>query len=359
MADESSRSQRYRELITTAARTGIADMGQRNAESLFEGITGVGDRATAYGCCVYVRNGVPDPCCIIQNVTGQGGVGGILNTMGIMQKGAEFAGNVLDGIGALVDLALPFTWGENGRNFAGGHELGRQARESSENHGGTFNITNLMGLNLNTVVLPIPSNLTSNLVANWDDKDLLENIKSTVTSAGEAAENKSKASPSSSSSSSIGSKVKAIGNVIGAVGSTLDDSIHLTGHAYIGFKELQYVGPEFRQFDLTWTLTPRDSHDFDMIVKVIQMLKEWAAPENRSLITRYPSLVQMGFSDNIQGVPASLPARITDIQVGFGGNSNTGGSPNLIEGGGATSYSLSLTLREAVYFTKADARRGI
>lgn len=182
------------------------------------------------------------------------------------------------------------------------------------------------------IKLPIPTRLNDNLVMQWSPVSLTDSVLGVATQAGGQA-----------------------GRTIGAgIGLAASIGGIATGLALNPLMFLQFQRPDYRQFSLSWTLSPRNEKESVAIKNIITRCKKAAAPGNalfNNLIMTYPqvALVKM-FPNDIFGHMIFKPCIITSVQANYTGAP----VPSFHKNGAPTVVTLTLNLMEMQFWFREE-----
>lgn len=173
------------------------------------------------------------------------------------------------------------------------------------------------------IKLPIPIKIDDNFVLSWSEVSLTNTILGMAGAAG-----------------------KGLQAAAGFGGIAL-------GQALNPLMFLQFQRPEYKQYSLSWLLTPRNQDESVRIRKIIKTCQWAAAPENNLLLFGYPyiALIKMHPDDLFKNV-IFKPCVITSVQTSY----VAGPNPAFHKNGAPAVISLTLNLMEMTFWFKNEIK---
>ena len=105
--------------------------------------------------------------------------------------------------------------------------------------------------------------------------------------------------------------------------------------------------PQFKEWNLQWTLAPNSKDESDTLSNIIKQLKRASSPGTDGPVYTYPNLAHISFSPS-EYLPNLKPCAIMAVQVDF----TASGMPSFFESGAPTVINLTLSLRETELWTQ-------
>lgn len=116
---------------------------------------------------------------------------------------------------------------------------------------------------------------------------------------------------------------------------------------------LQFQKPEFKEYSLSWVMTPRNAQESEIIKNVVLECKRAAAPTRLALgaLLGYPktALIKM-WPDDLFGSIVFKPCVITSVQVNYTAAPN----PSFFASGAPTVVTLTLNLTEMQFWYRDE-----
>lgn len=114
---------------------------------------------------------------------------------------------------------------------------------------------------------------------------------------------------------------------------------------------LQFQRPEYRQFSLSWVLSPRNEKESIAIKNIITRCKKAASPTYGMFLMGYPlvALIKM-YPNDIFGHMVFKPCVITSVQVNYTGAP----TPSFHKNGAPTMVTLTLNLMEMQFWFRNE-----
>lgn len=113
---------------------------------------------------------------------------------------------------------------------------------------------------------------------------------------------------------------------------------------------MMFKEPNFKEWNLQWTLAPNSKSETDTVNNIIKTFKRQMSPGTSGPFYTYPSLAIVNFFSGGDYLPKLKPAAIMAVQTDFTG----AGQPSFFEGGGPTVVSFTVSLREVQLWTQTD-----
>lgn len=195
---------------------------------------------------------------------------------------------------------------------------------------GLTNVANPKG----GIKLPIPQKLNDNLIVQWSALPVAQAGLSGLQSIGNAV-----LGPGLTSGLSIAAQIGGV----------------YQGLALNPLMFLQFQRPEFRQFSLSWFLTPRNELESFAIRKIITKCKKAASPERYGgFLMRYPQVAMIKMHPNdLYGHMVFKPCIITSVQASYTG----GPVPAFYKKTGAPALvTLTLNLMEMQFWFRNEIK---
>ena len=112
---------------------------------------------------------------------------------------------------------------------------------------------------------------------------------------------------------------------------------------------MMFKQPNFKEWNLQWTLAPNSSDETNAVSNIIKMFKRNMSPGVSGPFYSYPMLAQISFSPS-NFLPRLKPAAIMAVQTDF----TAAGQPSFFRDGGPTVVNLTISLREVQLWTQND-----
>jgi hypothetical protein len=182
--------------------------------------------------------------------------------------------------------------------------------------------------------LPIPLKVNETFVLNWSETPYLEAAKGAVTSL-------------------AGLFGQTFGGIVGGalnLGQALVAN-PFTGVAVNPLLFLQFQRPEFKEYSLSWVMTPRNEQESRIIRDIVLECKRAAAPTNLGLFMGYPkiALIKM-WPDNLFDSIKFKPCVITSVQANY----TAAPTPSFHKNGAPTVVTLVLNLKEMQFWFRDE-----
>lgn len=187
------------------------------------------------------------------------------------------------------------------------------------------------------VTLPIPKKLNDIQTVVW------ESVSATGVAGGVMSSIVGKYFPRVAAAGST------IGNVATIGGALVPGGLAVNPHLFMLFKE-----PTFKEYTLSWTLTPKNEQESQTLANIItqfkyNMLPAMAGGVGGSVLLNYPSIAIIKMYPNDLFTFRFKPCAIKSVQVDYTG----GGQPSFFKRTGApTSVNLTVYLQEIQYNIK-------
>jgi hypothetical protein len=216
-----------------------------------------------------------------------------------------------------------------------------------------------LGPSIGSVVLPIPSGISDQNKADWGSNSMtaLDIAKAEI--ARRAIFNnlsdgaKAVGDYINTIKQNSGETVSAVGNSLAASAAGVDGQALLsrtTGQVLNPNMELLFKGPSLRPFSFKFQLSPRDSKEADMVIKIMRFFKQGSAPirSKSNLFLKSPHIfkikyVRMGEKGKLH---RGLNAFKTCALQGVGVNYTPTGNYATYSDGVMVSYDLTLSFSE-------------
>lgn len=173
--------------------------------------------------------------------------------------------------------------------------------------------------------LPIPLKVDDNFVLSWSEVSLTNTILGMVGAAGKGLQ-----------------AAAGLGGIY-------------AGKALNPLMFLQFQRPEYKQFSLSWLLTPRNEDESKRIRRIIKRTQKAAAPgtSNRGILLTYPeiALIKM-YPSNLFENMVFKPCVITSVQTSYVG----GPTPAFHKDGAPAIISFTINLMEMQFWYKDEIR---
>jgi hypothetical protein len=182
------------------------------------------------------------------------------------------------------------------------------------------------------IKLPLPMKINDTLAVHWSNVSLTSLIQPV---AGLAA-------------GRVGSAVAGLGlQGIALGGAAVSGGLAMNPLMFMVFQR-----PEYRQFSLSWTLTPRNKKESDTIKNIVTACKKAASPESLAgFLLTYPlvALIRM-YPNDIFGHMRFKPCIITSVQASYTGAP----VPSFHKNGAPTMVTLTLNLQEMQFWYRSE-----
>jgi hypothetical protein len=172
--------------------------------------------------------------------------------------------------------------------------------------------------------LPIPSKVNDNLILHWSPVSLTE-----------------------SALGAMGSFGKGAGLVAQLGGAAVPGGLALNPLMFLLFQR-----PEYRQFSLSWLLTPRNEKESNTIKNIVTKCKRAASPDRFGpFLMTYPqvALIKM-YPNDIFGQMIFKPCIITSVQVNY----TNAPTPAFHKNGAPAAVALTLNLMEMQFWFRNE-----
>jgi hypothetical protein len=189
------------------------------------------------------------------------------------------------------------------------------------------------------IKLPLPMKINDTLSVHWSNVSLTSLIQPAATTIGRVAGGQTGATIGSAAAG-LGLQAISLGGAAIGVGYALNPLMFLV-----------FQRPEYRQFSLSWTLTPRNKKESDTIKNIVTACKKAASPESLGLLLTYPlvALIRM-YPNDIFGHMRFKPCIITSVQASYTGAP----VPSFHKNGAPTMVTLTLNLQEMQFWYRSE-----
>jgi hypothetical protein len=190
------------------------------------------------------------------------------------------------------------------------------------------------------IKLPLPMKINDTLAVHWSNVSLTSLIQPAAGLAGRAI--------GGPAGAQVGSAVAGLGLQAAALGG----AVYNGGLALNPLMFLVFQRPEYRQFSLSWTLTPRNKKESDTIKNIVTECKKAASPESLAgFLLTYPlvALIRM-YPNDIFGHMRFKPCIITSVQASYTGAP----VPSFHKNGAPTMVTLTLNLQEMQFWYRSE-----
>ena len=133
----------------------------------------------------------------------------------------------------------------------------------------------------------------------------------------------------------------------------------VSGRTLNTFKTVTFAAPDFREFSLSWKLSPKTYEEAQSIQKIYWGLRRGMTPESEgaSLVFRFPRIYTMYFVPNVKYLYKFKPCVLRNLIVNF-----TGGNPHptfykrqvALSESPPESVIMTMTFLELEYWTQQD-----
>ena len=211
------------------------------------------------------------------------------------------------------------------------------------------------------IIMPLPKNILDHYQVNYAKSPLGAVL-------GEGTEQFLQTQKAASSV--VDSTIAAIGGgLAGVVAGTVNAILPVgaAGYAPNQFLTIMLQGPEYKQFQLSWDLSPRNVGESNRLNIILNFLKNSAAPGITlgGLYFTFPQIFQLAYWPNPQYLIKFKPAVLVDVNVSY----SPTGAPAFFRGStqlgtdqsgnplsGPTHIGLSLTFLELEFWLKGEWR---
>lgn len=178
----------------------------------------------------------------------------------------------------------------------------------------------------NGIKLPIPLKVNDNLLLHWSAVSLTDTIKGATGALG-----------------------SAVGLTAQLGGAAVPGGLALNPLMFLLFQR-----PEYRQFSLSWMLTPRNEKESNTIKDIVTTCKRAASPDNlafNNLLMTYPliALIKM-YPNDLFGHMVFKPCVVTSVNVNY----TAASTPSFYKNGAPSVVSLTLNLMEMQFWFRNE-----
>jgi len=194
------------------------------------------------------------------------------------------------------------------------------------------------------IKLPLPMKINDTLAVHWSNVSLTSLIQPAATMAGGAigrAFGGQQGAALGSAAAGAALQLASLG------GAAVNGGLALNPLMFMVFQR-----PEYRQFSLSWTLTPRNKKESDTIKNIVTACKKAASPESvAGFLLTYPlvALIRM-YPNDIFGHMRFKPCIITSVQASYTGAP----VPSFHKNGAPTMVTLTLNLQEMQFWYRSE-----
>ena len=203
-----------------------------------------------------------------------------------------------------------------------------------------------------TVKLPLPMQIQNQLVAEWNEKPLLQTATAILGGVAGAAVAPGKGA--------VQAGAAAVGGAIGAAaGMAVDIAGAASGVAINKFVIITYSGPKYKNHHFQWKLVPRNPGESKQIKKIVKAFNDSASPSliAGGVLFGYPKICKISYMPNSQYLYKFKPAVLTSVAANY----TAGGQPAFLRQDSESddinapeSVVLDLQFKELEYWTRGN-----
>lgn len=193
--------------------------------------------------------------------------------------------------------------------------------------------------------LPIPMKINDNLVLHWSPVSLTSMLGNAAISASSAYGRSQGGVNGAQAGAAAASGIGVMAQLAGAAVPG--------GFAINPLMFMLFQRPEYRQFSLSWILTPRNEKESKTIKDIITECKKAASPEKMAggFLMTYPKIAMIKmWPDNIFGHMVFKPCIVTSVQANY----TAAPVASFHKNGAPTVISLTLNLQEMQFWFRSE-----
>lgn len=194
---------------------------------------------------------------------------------------------------------------------------------------------------IDTIKLPIPANLIDSQSVSYGEEALGTALGGVGNSA--MAGNLLGAA----GAAAIGGATAALGK-LGQLGSA---KFGITANPFL---TVMFKNPNYKQYDFSWRLAPRDAGESAVLENIYKTVKYHTLPDRSGAaggaILKYPSLVKVGINARGNSIYPFKYGVVTNYTFSFTPN----GAPSFFKDGKPTAVDFKISVQEIEYFLKSS-----
>ncbi len=201
------------------------------------------------------------------------------------------------------------------------------------------------------ILLPMPSNITSNDVPLWEMGEYGSKIEEMFGKGMATMDYAQKALQNTTGADIVGLIAKHTGQ---AMRGGLDLVMHKQGIMYAPQKELLFRGADFRTFSFDFDFISTNKREAKEVNNLIYELQYHSLPEIDAGVQSYPHLWSLGWK-NTRYLPVIMKSALTNMSVNYTGI----GKPVFHEGDAPVQVNVTLEFTETEIHTRSKVENDV